>query len=460
TRSRWRVCSCCSTSTWRRSSATPAPRSSGSSGRPGAPASRSGRCWGGWPPRWPSPSAASTGRTSEGAGDGRGRPCGGGVGAAPTQARRDARRAPHRGHRHRRLGARPIFPASPRPSGRVRSPHQRSHRHSGAEATAPPAPRRVASLRRAAAGDQRGRRRRHRRRGVLGRRGADRRGLALRPEPPRGRPLSRVAADRAPTGHAAPRRAAGRPAGRLTVSPHAPCAHCGLPVGPRPVFGDGGPFCCTGCAVVYRALAESGLDGTYYHLRRLTDARAAARPLAPDPLQVSELDTERFLAEETRPVGDGARAVELFVDGVHCAACVWLVERMPYEVEGVRAARLDLPRARLSLQFDPARVRLSAVAAWLARFGYAAQPVRQAGVGQRTEAERELLIRTGVAWALAGNVMLVAFALYSGLDGEAGALATAARWASLALTLPSVAYGGAPFFQRAWASVRAALRAR
>ncbi|NNF58120.1 MAG: cation-translocating P-type ATPase, partial [Rhodothermaceae bacterium] len=79
--------------------------------------------------------------------------------------------------------------------------------------------------------------------------------------------------------------------------------------------------------------------------------------------------------------------------------------------------------------------------------------------GQRTEAERRLLIRLGVAWALAGNVMLVAFALYSGLDAVGGALETAARWASLVLAAPAVAYGGAPFFQRAWASIRTAVAA-
>src|SRR5690606_6864753 len=117
----------------------------------------------------------------------------------------------------------------------------------------------------------------------------------------------------------------------------------------------------------------------------------------------------------------------LFVDGVHCAACVWLVERLPAEMAGVTAARLDLPRARLSLTFDPATVQLSAVADWLARFGYAARPARSR-TGGPTEAERKLLLRMGVAWALAGNVMLVAFALYSGLDvqGADAGLATAA----------------------------------
>ena len=239
----------------------------------------------------------------------------------------------------------------------------------------------------------------------------------------------------------------------------APCAHCGLPVGPHPV-GEGPHFCCTGCAVVYEALHEAGLDGTFYRLRGLArEPRPARRPA--DDLRLAELDTDAFLAEHTRPAGDGTRRTDLFLDGVHCAACVWLAERLPFEMEGIYEARLDLPRARLTLRFDPAAVRLSDAARWLARFGYAAHPARQQPVARRTAEERRLLLRLGLCWALAGNVMLLAFAFYAGLDTAAdGALATAARWTSFALSGIAVAVGGSVFFRRAWASLRLAARAR
>ena len=241
------------------------------------------------------------------------------------------------------------------------------------------------------------------------------------------------------------------------VATEAPCVHCGLPVGSRPAWsGAGAACCCIGCAVVRDALAEAGLDGTYDRLRAVApSARPAGRPQAPEALALAELDRPGFV-EAARPLPGGLREIDLYVDGVHCAACVWLVERLPYEVEGVRDARLDLARARLTVAFDPA-ARLSEAAEWLARFGYAVRPSRPEA-GTASDAERRLLVRAGVAWALAGNVMLVAFALYSGL--ERGGLATAARWFSLALAVPAVGYGAAPFFRRAWASLQLAWRAR
>lgn len=238
------------------------------------------------------------------------------------------------------------------------------------------------------------------------------------------------------------------------------CAHCGLPVGPTPV-GSGLPFCCTGCAVVYEALHAAGFDETYYRLRDLAPGSGQRAQVSDAALRWAALDTPAFLDEQTSATDDGLRRVALFLDGVHCAACVWLVERLPFERIGVHAARLDLPRARLTLTFDPAQVQLSAVARWLSQFGYHAHPERPGGVQQRSDAEDRLLIRMGICWALAGNVMLLAFALYSGLDmGTDASLATGARWASLALATASMLVGGKLFFQRALASIRVAWRGR
>ena len=240
-----------------------------------------------------------------------------------------------------------------------------------------------------------------------------------------------------------------------------PCVHCGLPVGAAPV-GEDPYFCCSGCEIVHHALRDNGWDDTFY---RLTDVARERNPTPAstsiDPLVLSELDSEAFVHEHTVRHDDGTRSVDLFLDGVHCAACVWLVERLPHELDGALDARLDLPRARLHLDYDPVRLNLSDAARWLAQFGYTAHPVRHDTATARTEGERRLLVKVGVSWALAGNVMLLAFALYAGLDVSADpGLATAARWLSMLLALIAVSYGGGEFFSRAWASLRLAVRSR
>ena len=121
-------------------------------------------------------------------------------------------------------------------------------------------------------------------------------------------------------------------------SPQTPCVHCGLPVGRSPVGEPEGPFfCCTGCKMVYETLHASGLGDTYYRLKDVGSdtGLACPAPTSLDPLLLSELDSPSFTNDHTRSRDDGARTAELFLDGVHCAACVWLVERLPFELDGV-----------------------------------------------------------------------------------------------------------------------------
>lgn len=232
-----------------------------------------------------------------------------------------------------------------------------------------------------------------------------------------------------------------------------PCAHCGLPAPePAPAEASGDTslaFCCPGCRAAYHAISAAGLQD-FYAVRDRFDMGKDARPAvegAGDSADVFE--TESFIAEHTVPHDDGTVSCDIHLDGVHCAGCVWLVERMPHTLDGVHQASLNLPRARLSLRWNPDEVGLGAVARWLGRFGYAAYPLDAERTGARDRAERRLLVKVGVAWALAGNVMLLASALYVGLGPEDGAIFHATRVLSGLLAFGSIWFGGREFFRRA-----------
>jgi Cu2+-exporting ATPase len=159
-------------------------------------------------------------------------------------------------------------------------------------------------------------------------------------------------------------------------------------------------------------------------------------------------------------VGEGVWRTQLRVDGLHCAGCVWLIEQMPGALEGVRDARLDLGRGRLAVEWDARVEEPGAILEWLAKFGYEAAPLSAAKVAGSSSAERDELRRVGVAWALAGNVMLLSSAHYSGLDAvNDGALAVGSSWLMLILATISVVYCARVVATRAWASARAWVRA-
>jgi Cu2+-exporting ATPase len=198
---------------------------------------------------------------------------------------------------------------------------------------------------------------------------------------------------------------------------------------------------------------EHGLD-RYYALRG--SAEAAPAPASPTGRSYGEFDDPGFQARACWSTDDGLAATELYLEGVHCAACVWLVERLPGVVPGVLEVRLDLPRSRALVRWDPRAVPLSAAARQLDALGYRAHPSRglEARALRRQE-DRRMLARIGLAGSVAANVMAIAFALYGGaFHGMEPEYASLFRWASLAITVPSVIWGGGVFFRGAWAALR------
>jgi Cu2+-exporting ATPase len=219
------------------------------------------------------------------------------------------------------------------------------------------------------------------------------------------------------------------------------------------VAGDEHQFCCAGCRAVYETIHACGLD-SYYRLREA--ANASFRPAAPSADSFDPFDAPAFEKLYVTSDANGARSVDLVLEGVTCAACVWLVERLPRVLEGVIEARLSLREATVRVTWEPTRICLSQIARTLNRFGY----TPHAAKGQSRRAlfragERKRLIQLGVAGAIMGNTMLLALGLYAGLAGELNApYRMFFRWISAVLGVISLAGPGAVFFRSAYAALR------
>jgi Cu2+-exporting ATPase len=212
-------------------------------------------------------------------------------------------------------------------------------------------------------------------------------------------------------------------------------------------------FCCGGCRAVYHAIHSCGLE-EYYALRERMESGETPAKLADSSF--AELDDPAFQASACVRDASGAMSCELLVEGVHCAACMWLIENLTRVVPGLVSARLDFTRSLVRVAWDPERTRLSAIATAMARFGYVAHPARagEARAARRRQ-DRDALIRIGVAGACAGNVMLLAFALYSGEFATIEEpFLTIFRVLSMLLGVLAIAWPGSVFFRGAFAAIR------
>ncbi|MBL8763321.1 MAG: heavy metal translocating P-type ATPase metal-binding domain-containing protein [Phycisphaerae bacterium] len=233
------------------------------------------------------------------------------------------------------------------------------------------------------------------------------------------------------------------------------CSHCTLPVAPgliRP--GSGVQFCCQGCEAAFTVIHSCGLDRYYHLLDRAQGPRPAA---AGSGRAYAEFDDAMFRTLHCRTRHDGLVETELILEGIHCAACVWLVERLPRILTGVSSATLDIRRATVRVTFDPGAVALSRIGRTLRSLGYPPHPVRGHGAADaRRIADRRALVHMGVAGACAGNIMLLFFALYAGMfEGMERGHEQLLRWTAMVLNTVCLAWPGMVFGRGAIAALRA-----
>jgi Cu2+-exporting ATPase len=230
------------------------------------------------------------------------------------------------------------------------------------------------------------------------------------------------------------------------------CFHCGQPLDGQPlqleIGGSLRDMCCVGCHSVAELIVGAGC-ADFYLRRTAPSARVDADQLVPAELAL-------FDTVDARPAGASGDTLVLSVDGLRCAACVWLIERYLLRLPGVQAAEMNVATGRLTVRRDPARCATSAVLGGLRRLGYVAYPFDPLRQGEQARrATRRLFRQLFIAGMSMMQVMMYAIPVYMTHDGIEPEMMALMRWASLLLTIPAVFYSALPFFSGAWAGVRA-----
>ena len=233
------------------------------------------------------------------------------------------------------------------------------------------------------------------------------------------------------------------------------CFHCGLPSPAGSSWAvqiDGAlqTMCCPGCAAVAQGIVEAGFTD-YYTTR--TEFGASAAP-GGVPAELALYDADPRLNGGVEGAADCAAVFS--VEGIRCAACVWLIERRLAHLPGMLTADMNVATERLNLRWDGRLCKPSDIIAALRAIGYVAYPYHAQRQGEQRERARKKLFRQlFVAGLSMMQVMMYALPAYLADDGTMDTgMASLMRWASLVLTLPAILYSAQPFFAGAWASLR------
>ncbi|MBX2963901.1 MAG: heavy metal translocating P-type ATPase metal-binding domain-containing protein [Cyclobacteriaceae bacterium] len=229
------------------------------------------------------------------------------------------------------------------------------------------------------------------------------------------------------------------------------CYHCGESCDDS-LWKDDKPFCCYGCQTVYEILSSNDLC-EYYALEKNPGTQLR---------YVSE-ETYAYLDEKeirkkllSFDSSEFAR-VRFYVPAIHCVSCIWLLENLQKLKPGILRSEVNFVQKSVTVDFKPDSVTLSSVAKLMASLGYAPSIKldSEEKKGTTTTYDKSLLLKLSVAGFCFGNVMLLSFPEYLGLDKVAdGSLIHVFSWLNILLSVPVFLYSDIDYLSSAWKSFR------
>jgi Cu2+-exporting ATPase len=233
------------------------------------------------------------------------------------------------------------------------------------------------------------------------------------------------------------------------------CFHCGLPLPPDldlrfVIDGAERALCCHGCLAVAQAIVAAGHE-SFYRVR--TETAPTGRELVPEFIRESEIyDAAEIQNQYVHRLDVDSREASLILEGITCAACIWLIEQYLAGLTGVEQVRVNYATQRALVRWDDSRVRLSEILQAIRKIGYRALPYnpdQQQELHRRQRRQQQR--RLAVAGLFGMQVMMLSISLYAGAwSGMEQSFAQFFRWLSLGLTLPVMLYAATPFFHSAW----------
>lgn len=212
-------------------------------------------------------------------------------------------------------------------------------------------------------------------------------------------------------------------------------------------------FCCSGCKNVYEIIQNEGLDD-FYKIR--TQAIHAPEDVPKSTLEeLKYYDQPEFVKDFVYESEDSCETT-LLIEGITCAACIWLLERRITSLPGVTNFTINHTSFRASLAWNKQAGHLSDILGAFLSLGYKARPFAINEAEQQFDRERkQSLLRLAIAGLGMMQNMMFAVPLYVGLiNGISENFELLFRLISLFVATPVVFFSARPFFSAAIRDVK------
>jgi Cu2+-exporting ATPase len=196
---------------------------------------------------------------------------------------------------------------------------------------------------------------------------------------------------------------------------------------------------------IYSLIRDEGL-GEFYNRRESTWIPGPPEDVSIEPSAFDGLSKKRGDEIET----------DVILDGIRCASCIWLIEKILLRTEGIQYARVNYATHKAKIRWNPEETDIRDILIRIKSIGYIPKPfVAKAHEEQLRTEQRDLLVRFGTAAFFSMQLMLYSIALYAGyFQGIGAKTKTIFQVISLFLTTPILFYSGMPLIKGSLRSMK------
>jgi len=146
--------------------------------------------------------------------------------------------------------------------------------------------------------------------------------------------------------------------------------------------------------------------------------------------------------------------VTFYLPQMHCSSCLYLLENLYRINPGVVSSKVNFTRKEVEIVLIKKATSLRKVAETLAGIGYEPYISLSDLRNKRPGLDQQMVYQIGVAGFCFGNIMLMSFPEYLGIDTSEEGMLQLFRWANLFLAIPVFLYSALPFYKASWKSLK------
>ena len=233
------------------------------------------------------------------------------------------------------------------------------------------------------------------------------------------------------------------------------CYHCGEHCEHQDIHIEDKIFCCDGCKMVYEILNENDLC-TYYDLEG--DKAGISLKSSKDVSDYEVLEDEDVQKRLIDFENDTIVKVTFYMPQIHCTACIWLLENLYKLQPGIAQSKVNFLKKETYITYKKSEITLREVVRLLASIGYAPEinlKDLDEDNPQRSKTDKTFFYKLGVAGFAFGNIMLLSFPEYLGLNKAfEGDFARFFSYLNIALALPVLLFSATEYYLSAWLSLK------